>query len=84
MSDDVQVVRDMYDAFGRKDEARLRQLQHPVPCQDTVGPRQAFMAPPHGVGGRCSGPLHFTILLAAGCDLESNQQVGKIVVTVNT
>ena len=29
MSDNVQVVRNMYDAFGRKDEARLRQLLHP-------------------------------------------------------
>ncbi len=29
MSKNVQVVQDMYDAFGRKDEARLRQLLHP-------------------------------------------------------
>ncbi len=29
MSKNVQVVRDMYDAFGRNDEARLRQLLHP-------------------------------------------------------
>ena len=29
MSKSVQVVQEMYDAFGRKDEARLRQLLHP-------------------------------------------------------
>ena len=29
MSNNVQVVEDMYDASGRNDEARLRQLLHP-------------------------------------------------------
>ena len=29
MTENVQVVRNMYDAFGHKDEARLRQLLHP-------------------------------------------------------
>ena len=29
MMENVQVVRDMFDAFGRKDEARLRHLLHP-------------------------------------------------------
>ncbi len=29
MSNNVQVVEDMYDASSRKDEARLRQLLHP-------------------------------------------------------
>ncbi len=29
MIENVQVVRDMYEAFGMKDETRLRQLLHP-------------------------------------------------------
>ena len=41
MSNNVQVVEDMYDAFRRKDEARLRQLLHPeiewIQCEGFPG-----------------------------------------------
>ncbi len=41
MSNNVQVVEDMYDAFRRKDEPRLRQLLHPeiewIQCEGFPG-----------------------------------------------